>query len=58
MHNIIITFRPDGSAMCAEDEHGLLCFKTEAETHDQWMHRCSQKFHNSAINPEIVNTKK
>jgi hypothetical protein len=49
MDKLLITLRPDGSIMCAEDRRGLLCFKTETETHEQWLHRCSLRFHTSSF---------
>lgn len=43
MDNYLITLHSDGSIMCAENRHGLLCFKTDTETLEQWTLRCSQQ---------------
>ena len=57
MDNLLITLRPDGSIMCAEDKHGLLCFKIDTETQEQWILRCSQQFRSSSSMTQEVYVK-
>lgn len=53
MDNLLITRHSDGSIMCAEDKRGLLCFKIDTETLEQWIFRCSEQFR---VSPSLLET--
>ncbi|CAI8188149.1 MAG: Uncharacterised protein [Marinobacterium sp. xm-d-530] len=58
MDNLLFTLRKDGSVMCAEDHRGLLCFKIDSETHEQWMLRCAEIFRLGSLVADVSRLKR